>query len=80
MKPKREARQELKMAKFKRHVPAKKKGPNPSRRGVMGSLFYEYLRQWYWGFRIGFLVWGLVFLVLAGFVMHRYVTWFLGWE
>ncbi len=46
----------------------------------MGSLFYEYLRQWYWGFRIGFLVWGLVFLVLAGFVMHRYVTWFLGWE
>ena len=68
------------MVRFKRNVRAKRKDRTPYRRFSLGWLFYKWVRYEYWKNQLGYLICGLFLMVLAGFVMYRYITWFLGWE
>ncbi len=69
------------MVRFKRNVPLKKKDRTPWRRFSLGWLSYKCLRfLFYWQVGIPLLLLSLLFLMLARFVIYRYITWFLGWE
>ena len=67
------------MVRFKRDVPAKRKDRTPWRRFSLGWLCYKCLRfLFYWQVGIPVLLFSLVFLMFAGFVIYRYIAWFFG--
>ena len=69
------------MVKFKRNLSVKKKDRTPWPRFSLGELFYRCLRLlWYWQIGLAYLIFGVLLMVLAGFVIYRYIAWFLGWE
>ena len=66
------------MVRFKRNVPAKRKDRTPWRFGL-GWLFYLCSRLFHYReFGLAYLVFSLVFLTFAGFVIYRYIARFFG--